>query len=160
MLNATFNAALATAVTDYSGMITAFTIDFTSPNSPSFFTGRLGIDDIVGSTPRKHNLLTLFGIKSINKNLEKPRTFSGYVTSGIDVWISYLKGAATQDFEAMPEALENTFYSIFNNRANATYWGPNVAFNGDIQVQCSEVIKDDLNWRRLITVTLTHEVSI
>ncbi len=159
MLKDKFTAAFATAALDYPGL-TPFTIDFNPPKSQSFFYGRLDIDDIAGTTARAHNLMTLFTIKSINQNLEKIRTFSGTVQSGIDVWISYRAGNVLQDFEAMPECLENVFYNIFNARLNATYWGQNVAFNGGIQVSIGPLVKDDLNWRRLIAVTLSHEVFI
>jgi len=155
-LSARFNSTLAAICTRDS--LTAFSIDFASwPKSVNFFTGQLDPAEIEESTPLKYPLVTLYTAGSVSQCLQKPATFAGLVTAGIDVHLSWRGGNVSMDMEAMGDAVEETMVSIMNDLTQQS-WGANVIYDGKIRLQRGAQHFGAENWRQLLRFSLNWEV--
>lgn len=155
-LNASFNTTLATVAPTYG--VQPFVIDFaTVPNSINFFYGKLRREDIERSGVQKGSIIALYTEKSANRNLQKATLFAGPVLVGIDIHMSFRGGKANQDFEAMPDALEDVMLQVMNAR-NTQNWGMAVVYNGQIGMDRGPVEFGAENWKKTLQFTMQFDV--
>ena len=150
-----FNATLASVCTSYG--IAPFTIDFTG-NKNNFLQGYYGAKDLAETTNVKFPVICLYTTRSQNTNENKFAIFSGSVEIGIDTYLSHGKSAAVADTEALADAVESTYYTLFNSSTNYHFYGQ-AGYNGDLYVQRSPVSKGAANWIQTLNSRLTFELT-
>ena len=154
-LNARF-AAIASAygINDPS----KYSIDFAT-GSKQFFQGFLGPDDIESTTPLKYPLVCLYSAGSSNQNLQKFTRFSGVVTIGLDIHVTWRKSSAMQSFEDLGDAFEDSVIGLLNDPTWAASYGAPIAYNGEISFQKTPLVLEGENWRQSLLFRLIFQVD-
>jgi len=153
-----FNKTLDTVVESYG--ITGFTIDF-GANSKSFFQGWYNPNDLIRTTTVKMPFVVLYGMKSENQNLEKFQTFAGAVRLGIDTCISFPSAQAPNASDDIIDAVEATYYTVFNSAPNQTFFTPNgIVYNGDIRMTRSTVTTANANWGQVLHTEVDFDLLL
>jgi hypothetical protein len=151
-----FNPTLASICSDYS-IASAFTINFAS-NSPNFFQGFYSAKDLIGTSVISFPIMTLYTQKSANQNNEKFHVFSGSVLIGIDTYISFPQSRALTNSDDLSDAVEATFYNVFNQTANQATWG-SVTYNADLYITRGPMSQAGTNWVQYMQAKLTVDVD-
>jgi hypothetical protein len=153
------NARFAAIASDY-GITdpTRQSIDF-APNSKQFYRGYLGPDDIDDTSPAKYPIAVLFSTGASNENSQKFSLFSGTLTLGLDIHITWRKANAIQNFEDLGDAFEDAVISLFNDPTWAASYGAPIAYNGQISLQKTPLVLLGENWRQSLLFRLVFEVG-
>lgn len=152
--NVGFNPTLAIICQTYG--IPAFTLDFTAKGN--FFQGYYSAKDLVETTPlKKGPIVCMYTMKSQNMNDQKFVTFSGSIMFGIDTYVTFPQSSALQNTEDLVDAVEATYYSVFNSAANYSFYG-DVQYNGDLLVTRGPLAKGLPNWVQLVQSRLTVDL--
>jgi hypothetical protein len=150
-----FNATLATIAQSYN--VKPFSLDFTG-NSRNFFQGYYTAKDLVESTNlKKGPFACLYTIKSQNTNDQKFVTFSGSVLVGIDTYITFPQSAALSNTDDLTDAVEATYYTMFNSAANYSFYG-DVQYNGDLLATRGPVAMGLPNWVQLMQCRVSFDL--
>lgn len=157
--NATFNDNAAT----FDGVAANMAIDFTSAPSKNFVLGDVDPSDFEQTSPFTYPMLTLFATRVRNTNRVKFNTFSGIVTCGFNVFVTWRNNNVKRDFESYAHAVTSTGLWIMNrarlSEPSDQDWGLNVVYNGDVEVVRSAVKPGKDNWFKQIGFQMTFEVD-
>lgn len=153
-----FNPTLMAICDDYE--ISPFSIDF-SDNSKNFFAAYYNAKDLSETSSFRFPIVCLYTIKSQNTNENKFVTFSGSVMIGIDTYLSFGKSSALADTESLADAVEATYYKLFNSESNQSFYQTGgVIYNGDLLIQRGPVAKGGSNWLQLMQSRLTFDLIV
>lgn len=133
-------------------------INFGAP-SFNFFQADLTADELDETTNVTYPVITLFATGLVEQNLEKFRLFSGAVTFGLNVFLSWKSGRALPDFETAIDCVEEALLRTFNG-SPVSAWATDdqLVYNGEISCQRSGLSKATENWYQALASRLTVEV--
>ena len=149
-----FNQAIAATASD--GSFNAFQINF-GAKSKNFFLGQIDPLEIESTTPAQFPVMCLYVVGSANTNKQKFCLFSGEVTIGIDVMVSWKSSAGNIDFDTIPSAIEDAIYSVLNT-ADFGSWNIPSSYNGIISIARGPIDKGAEHWIQTLSARLTVEV--
>lgn len=131
--------------------------------SPNFAKVNVHPDDWINSSAVKFPFMTLFGSRSVNQNKQKFHQFSGTVQIGLNVFWSWRSSRILINFDAYAACVEETVYTLFNRARNADQgdqdWGPDVVYNGDLELTPSTLARGEEYWSQLFAFRATFEVD-
>jgi hypothetical protein len=154
-----FNPAVAQFASEYG--IQPITIDFAKANKvPNLFEGFLDPTQLIQSGTVKFPCACIYNIQSKNLNTQKFQTFSGQVTVGLDIHLSFPKTMANQDFETIADVVIAALYQTLNQDGAEAYWASGVLYNGDVECSRTPVLQTNSSWGRAIRLLATFEVVL
>lgn len=160
-----FNPVYTTALPFHSGA-PPMTIDFVGPKSKNFFLGDVDPESIEETGTFTYPLLTVFSMAGGSTNTQKFQRFAGPIKIGARFFLSgliYKNSGLMQDFEAWPDAVEDTFLQVVQEPV-AQNW-PNTAassvlYNGEVVYERKFPVQGGTNWLQVLTFKMTFEVVI
>ncbi len=164
--NETYNA-LASSYGVPANMSIVFSPTPPAP-SPNFSRGNVSPLDIVETSAVKFPYVTLFVDRIFNENTQKFHQFSGVVSVGLAVLLSWPEGRVLPDFESQAACVEETVVTIMNRARNAhpgdQDWGDlegsgaDIVYNGELEGTRSRVERGNQFWSQLLLFRMTFEV--
>lgn len=164
--NATFNA-----LAPFYGVPADMAIDFVGAQgrSKNFVKANIRPDDWISTSSFEFPLLALFIKQSRNENLQKFMQFSGTVTAGIMVLLSFENARVVIDFDSIASCVEETIYTVMN-RARISSPGDqdwnnlldgvgDVVYNGDVDVIRMPLARGDEMWGLPISASAEFQVD-
>jgi hypothetical protein len=159
-----FNPLLAAALADMNIETPAnwrLPVDFSTDASRSFFMADIAPEDFAVSTAHTWPLVTLFAVSAANANRAKFHAFSGPVTLGLNVHVTWPGTKALVEMEAVCDAIEETVFAAFNAKAIAE-WAMEadhrLVYNGDLTVQRGRMARAAESWRQDLFGRLSLDV--
>lgn len=157
-----FNAIYNSIAPGY-GLPPVMGVDFSSSKTPSFCFGDISMADWLESSPRSFPLIALFTRRVVSDNHEKFHAFSGLVFVAMNVFLSWKGNAVIRDFDFYSQAVEETVLTIIN-RARPEYsddqnWNTDVAYNGQVELVKSGILRDNDAWVQQMAFTFTFMVD-
>lgn len=148
-----FNAQLAAIAGAYG--ITPFLVDV----NRNLFESFVHPDAIEAASPVKGPVFCLYSMSSVNQNLNKFGLFSGVVTIGLDVHLSYSAGNTLKNADALADAVEDAMVRVFNAADWAGAYTEPLAYNGEIALQRRPLEMAGQHWRQTLSFRLTFQVD-
>jgi hypothetical protein len=159
-LAANFNSTYASVAALYPGA-PALVIDFTSPNSFSFFRGRVTPEEIETTGVFKFPLMCSYATAGKNTNWQKFMTFTGDVRVCTDVHLSYTAARLPNATEPWADAVEHTLvYMVNTANSQNQNWGPGLTYDGQVSYERMPVRKGGPNFLQTVRFGFQFQVNI
>jgi hypothetical protein len=125
-------------------------VDFSNA-SRNFFMADITPEDFQSSTAFTWPLVTLFAVSANNQNKAKFHAFSGEVSLGLNVHVTWPGTRALVEMENVCDAIEESVFACFNAKAIAE-WAlqadTRLVYNGDLTFQRGQIKRAAESWRQ------------
>lgn len=139
--------------------IDALSIDF-GATSQQFYQTYIAAEAIEVSAPKRYPLASLYVVRSENRQIHQDILFSGLVTAGFDVHITWPANHPPKAGELQADLVESTMIRLFNDSEWQGAFEAPACFLGQIQISRTPVTVGSKNWRQTIQSRLTWQVDL
>jgi hypothetical protein len=150
--------AQSTLIADSMG-VEALSIDF-GATSQQFYQAYISAEAVEASAPKRYPLASLFAIRSENRNINQGQLFSGLVTVGFDVHITWSANHPPKLGEVQADLVESTMIRLFNDSEWQGAFEAPACFLGQIQILRTPITVGAKHWRQTIQSRLTWQVDL
>lgn len=158
-----FNAVLASVADSYGATAHLFVLDL-SEDSDNVIESYVSGDDIELTQAMTFPCCAIYTSSAKNDpRLEKTRSFCGYVTAHIDLYLEYryrkdeTSGMEIKKTENVADAVEDAITSALTS---FTGWSPGVSYSGDFSCEREPLLPLSDGWQQRIAVMVLLEVHV
>lgn len=158
-----FNKLIQQANADYSLSPQIAQVDF-GPTSRNLVFGQINPIMLEQTDVFRFPLICIYSHGATNKNLEKFVKFAGQVIIGVDIWWSWVKSNARQNFDDYMDAIEESVVEIVNGfgpsgKGDVTQnWGSNLVYNGGVSCSRTPLVFGADNWLQSVETRLVFNM--